>query len=154
CVRADRRVSGPADRRVGGGAGVDGQDLVGTGVADDVEPAPAADTVAPALGEGSAGVVAEEEVLRPLLVGQGARVLRVRHVRLSAVPVLGLVAWSAPGTRQQQHRFSRLGQCATAAAPCSSTSAPVMNRSSPNGRLSSWGSPVAIVWAITQPALG
>ena len=45
-------------------------------------------------------------------------------------------------------------QCDTAAAACSSTSAPVAKRSSANGAASGCGSSRAIVWAKTQPAPG
>ena len=45
-------------------------------------------------------------------------------------------------------------QCDTAAAACSSTSAPVVKRSSANGAASGCGSSRAIVWAKTQPAPG
>ena len=77
----------------------------------------------------------------PLGVGERVRVGRVRHVRLPAVAELDLVAVAAPGAGDEQH------QCATAAAPCSSISAPVSNRSSANGTFSGCGSPCAIVCA-------
>ena len=73
---------------------------------------------------------------------------RVGDVRLAAVRELGLVALAAPGAGDQQH------QCATAAAPCSSISAPVAKRSSENGSFSSCGAPLAIVCANTRPDAG
>ena len=77
-----------------------------------------------------------------------ARRRRRRNARLAAVPELDLLARPAPRARQDEHQW------ATPAAPCSSTSAPVVNRSSWNGALSSCGSPFAIVCAYTQPDPG
>src|SRR3954470_23524769 len=73
---------------------------------DRVEPAPAAGAVAPALGEPALGVVAEEDVVRPLLVGERGRVLRVRDAGLAAVVELDLLAGAAPRTFDELHGCS------------------------------------------------
>ena len=91
--------------------------------------------VHPALAERAPRVVAEEQEPPPLLVGERRRVGRVRHAGLAAVRELGLVALAAPRARDEVRH-----QCATPAAPCSSISAPVVNRSSENGAFSSCGS--------------
>ena len=62
----------------------------------------------------------------------------------------GRVRWVPAG----RAAFERPSQCDTAAAACSSTSAPVVKRSSANGAASGCGSSRAIVWAKTQPAPG
>ncbi len=93
-------------------------------------------------------VVAHEQVVGPRRVVDGVGVGRGDDPGLSAVAELGLVAWPAPRARDEQHQW------AATAAPCSSISAPVVNRSSPNGRLSSCGSSWAIVWARTSPDTG
>src|SRR5215204_3982041 len=64
-------------------------------------------------------------------------------------------AWSAPRHDQRaQQQGEGAHQWATAAAPCSSIRAPVVNRSSAYGALSECGSSLAIVWASTQPDAG
>ena len=71
---------------------VDGEELVGGGVAQRVEPAPAAGGVVPALGEQPLGVVAHEDPVAPLLVGH---VLAVRRPRpMCASPPLTNSDWS------------------------------------------------------------
>src|SRR3712207_9028041 len=82
---------------------VDALEAVGHGVADRVEPAAAPVAVVPALGEPALGVVAEEDVVRPLLVGERGRVLRVRDVGLAAVVELDLLARAAPRARDELH---------------------------------------------------
>lgn len=82
---------------------VDGEDLVRRRVPHRVEPPAAAGRVAPPLGERSFGVVAEEEVPSPLLVGEGRGVLGIGHVCLAAVVELGLVAGPAPRAGDEQH---------------------------------------------------
>src|SRR4051794_36259509 len=123
-------------------------DLVCHGVADGVEPLPAPCRVDPSLGPLPLRVVAEEEVAGPLIVGGCLRVRRVGDMRLTAVAELDLITRPAPGAGDQQHQW------ATAAAPCSSMTAPVVNRSRLNGRASSSVSPRASVEAITQPEAG
>src|SRR5690606_26569753 len=91
---------------------------------------------------------AAEHVLRPLLVGQLGGRLGVGDAGLAAVAELVLVAGAAERAGDEHH------QCATAAAPCSSMSAPVVNRSSANGSASGWGSSWAMVCAYTQPEPG
>ena len=63
-----------------------------------------------------------------------------------------------PNYRRSRFRPEKNGgrpsQCDTAAAACSSTSAPVVKRSSANGAASGCGSSRAIVCAKTQPAPG
>src|SRR3954453_21320612 len=82
---------------------VDALEAVGGGVADGVEPAAAAGVVVPALGEAALGVVTEEDVVRPLLVGERGRVLRVGDVGLAAVVELGLLAGAAPRACDELH---------------------------------------------------
>src|SRR5581483_8648978 len=122
--------------------------LMGQGVALELEEAAAAEGVHPALDEAALRVVAVEEELRPLLVRERGRVGRVAHAGLSPVGELDLVALAAPRTRDPEH------QCATPAAPCSSTRAPVTKRSSENGATRACGSPCAIVQANVRPDAG
>jgi transcriptional regulator of arginine metabolism len=122
--------------------------LAGGRIPHQVEPAPAAVGVVPALGERALGVVAHEQVVGPGLVGERVGVGGVGDAGLPAVGELDLVARPAPRARDQQHQW------ATAAAPCSSIRAPLVNRSSANGAASSAGSPLAIVSASTQPDPG
>src|SRR3546814_15002840 len=70
---------------------VDGEDLVGDGVARDVEPAPAALGVVPALEQQALRVVAQEDELRPFGVGEAGRVLRPLDVRLAAAMEFGQI---------------------------------------------------------------
>ena len=72
-------------------------------VSNGVEPAPASRRVEPPLVEVPPRVVAHEQVVGPLRVGEGVGVGRVGDVRLAAVAELDLVAWPAPGARDQQH---------------------------------------------------
>src|SRR5687768_13669175 len=116
-------------------------------VAGQLEPAATAVRMHPALAGRTPRVVAEEQEPCPLLVGQRGRVGRVRHARLAAVRELRLVPAAAPRARDQD-------QCATPAAPCSSISAPVVNRSSEKGAFSSCGSSCASVHANAQPEPG
>ena len=133
---------------------VDGDELVGGGVADGVEPAPAAGRMAPALGEAAPSGCRGRTGTRPTRASVSAvRVGRVGDVRLAAVVELGLVARPAPRAVDQQHGLLLLSG-RRAAAPCSSTSAPVVNRSSANGAFSGCGSSWAIVCAKHQPAPG
>src|SRR5438132_2432452 len=118
------------------------------GVALGVEPAPAASGVDPALAEPALRVRADEDVLGPGRVVERLRIWRARDVRFAAAAELGLVARAAPGTANEQH------QCATAAAPCSSISAPVVKRSSAKGFASGCASPLASVQAKTWPEPG
>ena len=99
---------------------------------------------------GPFGLSRRNRYVDPLGVAQRVRIGRVGDAGLAAVPELGLVARPAVRARTsiEQHQW------ATAAAPCSSMSAPVVNRSSANGRLSSCGASLAIVWAMTQPDAG
>ena len=79
-------------------------DAIGDGVAAHVEPAPAAERVQPLLEVRAARVLAHEQVVAPLRVGQRVGVDRPRDVRLAAVGELALLARAAPGTFDQQHR--------------------------------------------------
>jgi hypothetical protein len=72
----------------------------------------------------------------PLFVGQGLWVGGIADMRLSAVVEFDFLAGPAIRAVDELHAlafsfaFSRaVGQCATPAAPCSSTRAPVMDRS-------------------------
>src|SRR5215212_8802029 len=78
----------------------------------------------------------------------GVRIGRGGDARLAAVAKLDLVARPAVRALDQEH------QCAATAAPCSSISAPVVNRSRPYGRASSCGALFAIVCASTRPETG
>src|SRR4029079_19264222 len=124
-----------------------------------------AQRVHPALGEQATGVVADEQVLRPFLVGQRARVLGVGHVGLAAVVELDLFARPAVGAGDELHLKAPPGQWATRAAPCSSITAPVTepwsairgpgtNRSRLYGAMYGCGSPVASISARHHPAPG
>src|SRR5262245_57425196 len=127
-------------------------------VADGVEPATASDAVAPPFGELTLGVGPEEHIVRPLLVGQCGGIIGIRNVCLSPVMEFRLLPRTAPRAFDQLHRCSsfRVGrfQCATAAAPCSSTSAPVTKRSRLNGATYLCGSSRAMVSARHQPMPG
>src|SRR5262245_42384222 len=101
--------------------------------------------MAPLLEVAALRVLAHEEVVAPLRVAERIRILRPRDVRLAAVGELRLVARAAPRARDDQRH-----QCATAAAPCSSMSAPVLKRSSENAAFSACGRSCAIVCANTQ----
>ena len=72
-------------------------------VAGQVEPAPAAGDVDPALAPRPLRVVAQEQVLDPLARRQRLRVRRVGDARLAAVAELGRVARPAMRARDQQH---------------------------------------------------
>ena len=137
---ADRRFAARRRRQVGLHLGarladlVDGEDLVGRGVAQHVEPAAAAGLVVPALGEDALRVGAQEDVAGPFrrrsslsAASSGARCAPRRHRRIRRCR-----ARRNPGTADQEHETAD-PQCATAAAPCSATSAPVEKRSSVNG---------------------
>src|SRR5690349_23874304 len=113
-----------------------------------IEPAAAAGGVDPALAEPALRVVAHEEVVRPSGIVERLRIGWAGDVRFAAIAELGLVARAAPGAANEEH------QCATAAAPCSSMSAPVVNRSSPKGRASGCGTTFASVQANTWPEPG
>src|SRR3954453_9519363 len=82
---------------------VDALEAVGGGVADRVEPAAAAGAVVPALGEAALEVGPEEDVVRPLLVGELAGGVRVRDVGLAAVGELDLLAGAAPRAWDELH---------------------------------------------------
>ncbi len=56
---------------------------------------------------------------------------------------------SGPGRASDRVRHGMAPQCATAAAPCSSTSSPLEKRSRVKGALIGCGSPLATVWAKT-----
>src|SRR5207302_2315802 len=101
---------------------------MGDRVALDIEPAPATLGMNPPLTMKPLGVAAHEEIVGPFLVGERGGIERPRYVRLAAVMELGLVARAAPGAGDEQHLAS--GQCATAAAPCSSMRWPETKRSS------------------------
>src|SRR5690606_15100442 len=120
-------------------APVNGQDLVRHRVPLDVEPAPAAGRMDPALAKLAFRVIAHEEEVGPFDIGKRIRVRRPRDVSLAAVAELGLVANPAPGAGEAQH------QCATAAAPCSSINAPETKRSRLKGALIGCGASLAIV---------
>src|SRR3546814_8113080 len=85
---------------------IDGEDLVGDGVARDVEPAPAALRVVPALEQQALGVVTQEDELRPFGVGEAGRVLRPLDVRLAAAMEFGLGARAAVGTDRKSTRLN------------------------------------------------
>src|SRR5437870_8695676 len=114
--------------------------LVGDSVADQVEPTAAAGGVDPALGHLPFRVGPEEDVAGPGRVVRRVRVSRIGDLRRASVFEFDLLTIAAPGTGNQH-------QWATAAAPCSSISAPVTKRSSAKGALRAWGCPCAIVWA-------
>ena len=66
------------------------------GIAHQVEPAPAAVNMGPALSVAAGGVRSKEEVARPgLLVDIGCR---HADVGLAAIAELDFFAWTAPGT--------------------------------------------------------
>ena len=81
--------------------GVGREDLVSHRIPEHVEPLPAAEAVAPALGMLAFRVRAEKEVMRPLLVARTCR--RPRDMRLAAVREFRLVAQSAPGAFDPEH---------------------------------------------------
>src|SRR3546814_17709257 len=62
---------------------IDGEALVGDGVARDVEPAPAALRVVPALEPQALRVVTPADELRPVGLGDAGRVLRPPDLRLA-----------------------------------------------------------------------
>src|SRR5690606_34057983 len=129
--RSGACVCGRYGRRPGGGrAGSPALDLVRHGAARDREPATAAVNVKPALLEPALGIAAHVEIVGPFGVGERIRVLRSEDPGLAAVAELDLVARAAEGAGDEQH------QCATAAAPCSSTRAPLEKRSSGKGAAS------------------
>ncbi|MNR62968.1 hypothetical protein D3C85_1851280 [compost metagenome] len=72
-------------------------DVVAHGVAEHVEPLPAACAVDPTLGEGALGVLAVEQVFSPFPVREVIRALGVGDVRLATVVEFGFVAWPAVG---------------------------------------------------------
>src|SRR6185312_6699336 len=145
--RAGRGAMGEVRR--GLGRTVDREELVGHRVPNGIEPSTASTAVHPALGERALEVVPDEQVVGPLLVGEFvAAALGIRHVRLTAVAELDLVARAALRTRNEHH------QCATAAAPCSSTSRPLVNRSRPKSAASAGTRPVSSSSAITCPIPG
>ncbi len=79
------------------------RDLVRDGIAPHVEPSPAAVRMHPLLEVRAARVLAHEEVIAPLLVGQRVGVDRPHDVRFAAVGELGLLARAAPWAGDQQH---------------------------------------------------
>ena len=86
------------------------------GVAQRVEPAPAAVRMEPALGMHALRVGAQEQVLAPRPASSSvAGIRRPGDVRLAAVAELDLGARAALGAANQQH--APPPQCATAAAP-------------------------------------
>src|SRR5690606_8167429 len=108
-------------RKFGGGLphAVHGLELVARRIANRVEPLAAADTVVPAFGKETLGVLPIEQVFGPLAVAERVGVFGVRHVRLTPVIELRLVARAAVRAFDEQDDSSFLSQCATAAAPCS-----------------------------------
>ena len=98
-------------------------DLVRRRVAQHVEPAAASRRVHPPLRELALRVVAHEQVVGPLLVGQCLGVGRVRQTRLSPVSELRLVARAAPWAGDQQHvtRLPRRTPRPRVSAPSSAT---------------------------------
>src|SRR5205823_10426161 len=114
--------------------------LVGDGVADQVEPTAAAGRVDPALGHLPFRIRPEEDVAGPGRVVRRVWVRRICDLRCASVFEFDVLAIAAPGTGDQH-------QWATAAAPCSSISAPVVKRSSAKRAFRAWGCPCAIVWA-------
>src|SRR5689334_11667903 len=134
-------------------------ELIRGGVAHGVEPAAAPGGVAPPFGELAFRVGPEEYVMGPLLVAQCERVVGIGDMRLPAIVKFGLFPGSAPRAFDELHGCSsrlkcRATQCATAAAPCSSTSAPVTKRSRLNGATYGCGSSRAMVSARHQPMPG
>src|SRR5207249_9208452 len=101
----------------------------------------------PALGHLPFRVRPEEDIAGPGRVIRRVRVRRIGDLRRASVFEFNVLTIAAPGAGNQH-------QWATAAAPCSSISAPVVNRSSVKGPASGCGSPYAIVCAKTQPAPG
>jgi hypothetical protein len=105
-MRAEGQIPKRADLRSGRSRprlahGVGRKDLVRHRIPEHVEPLPAAEAVAPALGMLALRVRAEEEVVRPFLVARARR--RARDVRLAAVGEFRLVAQSAPGAFDPEH---------------------------------------------------
>src|SRR3546814_4928994 len=66
-------------------------DVCSSDLARDVEPAPAALGVVPALEQQALRVVAQEDELRPFGVGEAGRVLRPLDVRLAAAMEFGQI---------------------------------------------------------------
>src|SRR2546430_3490044 len=134
--RSDRRQAfGSSPTRSGAG-----HDLVGRGVADEGKPAAAACCVDPALGHLPFRIRPEEDITGPGRIVRRVRVRRIGDLRRASVFEFDVLTIAAPGTGDQH-------QWATAAAPCSSISAPLTKRSSAKGALRAWGCPCAIVWA-------
>src|SRR5690606_1549284 len=103
--------------------------VVGDGDALDIEPAAARVGMEPALPQLAPLSVPHDQRIRPLHIRRLRRT-RTMDVGLAARPKLRFVTRSAPGTGDEKHATP---QCATAAAPCSSMSAPLLNRSSAKG---------------------
>src|SRR5579864_283253 len=138
-----RRLAHPVDR----------QHLVRHGVAGEVEPAPTAIRMAPALAVHALGIVTEEKILAPHGIAGGK--VRAADVRGATADKLALITRSAPGTGKLHHRRSLLPpQCAMPEAAASSIRRPVVKRSSWKGSASSWLRPVASTCASVQPPAG
>jgi hypothetical protein len=82
---------------------VDLEDPIADRVASNIEPAPAAVDMAPALEMDAFGIAAHEQVVGPPVVGQLRRLLRSHDVRLAAAMKLGLVTLATPGAGDQEH---------------------------------------------------
>src|SRR6202042_1256235 len=88
---------------------VDRDDPVRDGVAQQVEPAPAAVSVDPALGEDALRVVAHVEVIGPGgIVGRLG--VGARDMRLAAIAELDLVALAAPRAGDEEHLLALVGE--------------------------------------------
>src|SRR5689334_3711951 len=98
----------------------------------------------PLLALQPAWIAAHEEIVSPRLIRKVFRMRRARDVGFAAAGELDLATRAAPRTVDEEH------QCATPAAPCSSTSRPVQKRSSAKGALRLCGSSRAMVCAKTQ----
>src|SRR5437763_14333900 len=83
---------------------VDGEDAVGGGVAQQVEPAAATGAVRPALGERAFRVAAHEQMLGPSPIIERSGNGRARDVRLAAIVILDFVARHAPRAGDHRHR--------------------------------------------------
>src|SRR5215510_10591417 len=79
---------------------------MGYGMAGGIEPAAAAASMVPALEMPALGVLAHEQVVAPLRVGELVGLRRPRDMRLAAIGELALVPLAAIGAGDQQHRAS------------------------------------------------
>jgi hypothetical protein len=77
--------------------------FIGCGVAQCIKPASATVCVYPPFAMHPLRVGAKENVVTPLLIRQGRRVLRTRDMRFTMAAELSLISLATPGTLNDKH---------------------------------------------------